>query len=85
MAKDDKKLPDSYATKAPEKIKKDNRFVKWLREMRSELRKVIWPTRRETATNTAIALSMMLAAAILIWGFDTVAQAAVQTLIRFAG
>jgi preprotein translocase subunit SecE len=85
MAKNDKKLPDSYATKTPEKIKKDNRLFKWFREMRSELKKVIWPTRRETATNTVIALSMMLAAALLIWGFDTVAQAAVQTIIRFAG
>ena len=86
MANEDKNnLPAEYASKPPEKVKRDNRMTKWFREMRSELKKVIWPTPKDTATNTGLALAAMLGAALLIWGFDTIAQAAVQTLIRITG
>lgn len=40
------------------KGKKGNFIVRFLRETRSELRKVVWPTRREAINMTAIVLGV---------------------------
>jgi len=42
------------------KAKKGNFLVRFLRETRSELKKVVWPTRREALNMTAIVLGVML-------------------------
>ena len=41
------------------------RVKKWFREMKSELKKVVWPTPKQFTKNTAVALAVMFAAAIL--------------------
>ena len=78
--------------KAVTAVKKDEkkpglfkRIAKWFREMRSELKKVIWPTRKQLINNTLIALGMMIAAAIVVWGFDEIAQLLVKALLSLAG
>ena len=40
------------------RAKKGNRVTRFLRETRSELRKVVWPTRREAVNMTAIVLGV---------------------------
>ena len=57
------------------------RVAKWFREMRSDARKVIWPTPKQTLNNTGVALGMMVVSALVLWGFDTLAKLGVQTLI----
>jgi len=52
------------------KIKGKNRIAKWFREMRSELKKVVWPTPKQVVNNTFIALTVMSVAAVLIWALD---------------
>jgi preprotein translocase subunit SecE len=42
------------------KAKRGNFIVRFLRETRSELKKVVWPTRREALNMTAIVLGVML-------------------------
>ncbi len=61
------------------------RVAKWWREMRSELKKVVWPTPKQILNNTGVALFMMGVAAIVIWGFDGIAEMGVKTLIRLVG
>jgi len=56
-------------------------IARWFREMRSELKKVVWPTRKQVVNNTIIALVVMVAVAIVIWGFDQLASQGVQALI----
>ena len=72
--------------------KKENVFVRagkrisrWFREMRSELKKVIWPTPKQTAKNTGVALVVMAVSAVVIWGFDEIAQMIVKAVISIAG
>ncbi len=60
-------------------------IAKWFREMKAELKKVVWPTPKQTLNNTVVALVVMVAAAIVLWGFDSLAQAAVKALISLAG
>lgn len=49
--------------------------------MRSETKKVIWPTPKQVVNNTGVALGMMIVSALVLWGFDTLAKLGVQTLI----
>ena len=61
------------------------RIAKWFREMKSELKKVVWPTGKQLVKNTGISLVVMIASAIVIWGFDQLAQFLVRSLLTLAG
>ncbi|MDE0421624.1 MAG: preprotein translocase subunit SecE [Gammaproteobacteria bacterium] len=41
------------------------------REARTELRRVVWPTRGETTQTTAIVLILILLFALILWGLDS--------------
>ena len=88
----EEKKTNAAPTKAVTAVKKDDskpgffkRIGKWFREMRSELKKVIWPSRKTLVKNTLIAVGVMVAAAIVIWGFDELAQMLVKALFTLAG
>ena len=73
-------------------VKKDDtkpgffkRIGKWFREMKSELKKVIWPTPKALRNNVFISVGMMLASAIVIGAFDKLATMLVQALLRLVG
>ena len=53
----------------------------WFREMKSELKKVVWPSGKETMKNTGTVLLCSLVVGAFIWIFDAVAVLAVNTLI----
>jgi preprotein translocase subunit SecE len=58
------------------KAKKGNVVTRFLRETRSELRKVVWPTRREALNMTGIVLAVTVVMAaglgIIDWLFTRV-------------
>ncbi len=58
---------------------------RWFREMKSELKKVVWPTRKQVMKNTVVAVTVMVASGIVLWAFDQVAMLVVQTLIGIGG
>ncbi len=62
-----------------------SRVKKWFRDMKSELKKVVWPTPKQFTKNTMVALVVMAASAIVLWGFDSLASAAVKALITLVG
>ena len=41
------------------------------RESRTEIRKVVWPTRQETVQTTLIVVGFVLLVALILWGLDT--------------
>ena len=47
-----------------------DRFLHFLRETRIELRKVVWPTREETAKTTGIIMIAVVVVAIFLWIID---------------
>ena len=57
------------------------RAGKWFRDMRSELKKVQWPTRKQTINNTLIVIACVIVVGIFIALFDFVAGEAIQLLI----
>lgn len=47
-----------------------NKIVTYLVNSKNELRKVAWPTKRETANNTLLVIGVSLAIAIFLGGLD---------------
>ena len=67
------------------KLSFGKKVAKWWREMKSELKKVVWPTPKQVLKNTVAALVVMAISAIVIWGFDEIAQLIVKAVIAIAG
>lgn len=70
-------------------VKKENwfkrtwhRITKYFRELRSELKKVVWPTPQQVFKNAAIVVGCVVAVGVFIWLFDFVAQIGIDALIR---
>ncbi len=57
------------------------RVRKYFRELRSELKKVVWPTPRQVLKNAAIVVGCVLVVGVCIWVFDFVAQIGIDALI----
>ena len=66
-----------------EEKKKDRGL--WFREMKSELKKVVWPNKKTVAKNTGTVLLCSLAISACIWIFDFVAVSAVQIILNVFG
>jgi len=67
-------------TPAKRKIRGKNRIARWFREMRSELKKVVWPTPKQIVNNTIVSLSVMAASAIAVWALDFAAGQIFQAI-----
>ena len=68
-----------------EEVKKKKDRGLWFREMKSELKKVVWPTRKTVIANTGTVLLCSLLIGACIWIFDFVAVTAVQMIISVLG
>jgi len=68
------------------KVKKETKDRgKWFREMKSELKKVVWPAPKKTLKDTGTVLLFSLIVGACIWIFDYAAVSAVHLLIGIAG
>ena len=79
-------------TKAVTAVKKEDtkpglfkRIGKWFREMKSELKKVVWPSKKTVVHNSLIALGVMAVSAVVLWGFDEIAQLLIKAIFILAG
>ena len=69
--------------------KKQNWFARtwgairrYFRELRSELKKVVWPTPKQVLKNALIVLACVIVVGVFIWLFDFVAQFGINSLIN---
>ena len=88
----EEKKTSTAPVKAVTAVKKDDakpgffqRIGKWFREMKSELKKVVWPTPKTLAKNSVVSVVFMLVSALVLWGADMIASLAVNLLFRIAG
>ena len=88
----EEKKTNAAPVKAVTAVKKDDtkpgffkRAAKWFREMKSELKKVVWPTRKQLVNNTVVSVVVMLISALGVWGFDQIARLLVQGLLNLKG
>ena len=57
------------------------RVGKWLKDMKSELKKVQWPTRKQTINNTLIVIACVIVVGVFIWIFDYIGGSALDVLL----
>ena len=57
------------------------KICKYFRELRSELKKVVWSSPKQVAKNTLIVLACVLVVGVFVWVFDFVANYGITTLI----
>ena len=61
-----------------------SKMAKWFRELRAELKKVIWPTPKQTANNTMVVIIMVLLVGVVISLFSLVSTQLVSLVIGLA-
>jgi len=68
--------------------KKENWFkrtwgkvTEYFRGLRSELKKVVWPTPKQVLKNALIVVACVIAVGVFIWLFDAVANFGIEGLI----
>lgn len=57
------------------------KICKFFRELRSELKKVVWPTKEQILKNTLVVGTCVLVLGVFIWVFDFVAGLGITGLI----
>ena len=72
--------------------KKENWFsrtfgsiAKWFRGMKSELKKVVWPTWSQLVNNTIVVVVISLIVALIVGLFDYLAMTGINALLSLVG
>ncbi|MEG2454825.1 MAG: preprotein translocase subunit SecE [Oscillospiraceae bacterium] len=81
---------ESKTTKSGKPAKKEKpsffaRIARWFREMKSELKKVQWPTWKQTLNNVLIVLVCVIIVGAFIWCFDWLARMVYSALLALFG
>ena len=87
MSDNKKDLKENSSSKSAKKDEKGGFFSKvgkFLREYRSELKKISWPTFSEVVKNTLITLVVVLIVGIIVWLVDWGVSSLRDTLITAA-
>lgn len=58
------------------------RIGKFFKEIRSEFKKVVWPTKKEIVKNTVVVLVVSAFCGLMIWGVDSILALVVSTFLR---
>ena len=68
-----------------ESTKKPNIFQRWARsfkDMRGEMKKVVWPTKKEMVSYTAVVIATCAVFALGFWLIDTGVLAALKSVLN---
>ena len=75
--KEKDKAKKAVSAKEP---KKKGGLKRWFRELKSEMKKVVWPTRSELGSYTVVVLAVCAAFALLFWGVDSAVLAGIKAI-----
>ncbi|WP_294406050.1 preprotein translocase subunit SecE [uncultured Ruminococcus sp.] len=67
--------------KGAEKAKKKGGIRRYFRDLKAEIKKVVWPTKSQVINNTGVVLSVMVVMAIFLFAVDTGLGKAIQALL----
>ena len=80
-----KNSQDKPKTPAKKKDKKPNRIARWVKDLRGELKKVTWPSGKDTMKNVGTVILCVILVGIFIWVFDFLARQVVEALLNLFG
>ncbi len=69
MAKDKKDTSPKGSKKKKDK-KKPGKIVKWFKDLKSEFKKVVWPSRKTVINNTSVVIAVIVVSAVVIGLLD---------------
>ncbi len=72
----------SEATKKTKRLSFLSGTTKFLKEVKSEIKKVIWPTRKQVSNNTVVVIISIIVVGIVIWVLDIGFGGLVNFLIK---
>ncbi|MCM1023179.1 MAG: preprotein translocase subunit SecE [Prevotella sp.] len=86
-AKANKMVNDREKAKAKGKKsgKKPNGVVKYFKDLKSEIKKVTWPSWRKVVNNTFVVLVGMCASGVIVWGIDSALTALLNLATKAGG
>ena len=64
--KNEKLSMKATASKQPKKS-----FIKYCKDVKSEFKKVIWPSKKQVFNNTCVVLAMIIVSGLAIWAMDS--------------
>lgn len=64
------------------KDKKPNRILRWLKDMKGEMKKITWPSGKDTLRNVLIVIVCVIIVGVCIWIFDFIAKLVVEALLN---
>ncbi len=64
-----------------ERVQRDNRIVRYFRETRAEVRKVVWPSRKEATRLSLIVIGVTVAMSAFLGGVDLLFSRLIGLLI----
>ena len=73
------------APKEKKKEKKPNAVLRWLKDLKGELKKVTWPTAKDVVKNVGTVILCVIIVGIFIWVFDFLARAVIDALLQLFG
>ena len=80
------KTDSAKKSKASDKNRKSGgRISRYLREMKSELKKVAWPSKKQTMNNTGVVIVCVIIVGVVVWIFDGIAGQFIGALLNFFG
>ena len=59
-----------------------NKAGEFLGQVKAELQKVTWPTRKETYGTTIVVIVLVLMVAVYLWVVDTALSTLIRTLLK---
>ncbi len=91
MAKDNEKnVKNAENSKAEKKdkskkAKKPNKVKQYFKDLKSELSKVVWPSKAQVINNTGVVLATIIVLGLFIGGLDALFSAALKFLMSLGG
>lgn len=85
MAKKADSKKEVKSSKKDAGAKKKGGIKKYFRDLKSEIKKVVWPSRSKVINNSGIVISVMVVVGLFLFGIDSALSAAVKALLSLGG
>ncbi len=73
---------DSKTTKSKVSAKKKGGIKKYLKDLKSEIKKVVWPSKKQVINNTGVVLTVMVIVGLFLGGIDAGLGAIIQAVLN---
>lgn len=59
-----------------------SKSVRYFKELKSETKKLVWPTKNQVINNTIVVITMLIIVGLFVWGLDLLFDFGVQSLLN---